>query len=521
MKKTTTFLWSMIITLIICVPLARGEDLKKVAVLPFTINADRDLTFLRDGIMDMLISRLAWKDKVAAVEKGLVSKEIEKIDGPIDKSSALKIGKAVNADYVVLGSLTVFGESVSMDASIMDVTEGKELITAFNQSKGMDQVIPAVNQFALDINSKILGRRLVPPQYVLEPEQRAVVGETGPESLEPILKARVPFEAIGIDAGDVDGDGENEIVAIDYRTVYIYKLKGDKLVPVNKKEGPNWAYYASLDVADLNGNGRAEIYVSNVAGESASSFAMEWDGRDFRDLVSGKRWLFRVIDHPIRGKSLIGQRRQTAGVFLDKVYFLTIEDGDIKEGEEVLSFREANVFNFAIGDVEGKGGLESAVLRESGDLLLVNSAGNIDLEDGGGYGGSYRYLADTSQGKAQNAEGELTFLSPRVLMYDINSDGKKEVVVCRNDMKAGGRLFRRVRIFNYGRVLFLENTLEGMEVKKQTGRLARCVTDYQIKDADNDGRAELLVTVTDPKTITLGGEGKGRGRIFVYKLGQP
>ena len=517
MKKTTTVLWSMVIILFALVPVARAEAPKKVAVLPFTINADRDLSFLRDGIVDMLISRLAWKDQVAAVEKGLVKKEVARHKGTIDKTKAIKVGKALNADYVVLGSLTVFGESVSMDASILDVAKAKELITAFNQSKGMDQVIPTVNRFALDINSKILGRRLVPPQYVLEPEERAV-RESGPGAMEPVLAARVPFEILGIDVGDVDGDGQNEVVAIDQRTVYIYKLKANKLTQANKIPGSNWAGYVALDVADLDKNGRAEIYVTNVVGESMSSFAMEWDGRAFKELVSGELWFFRVINHPVRGECLVGQKRELTGVFSGRVCFLSIEDGDIKRGEEVLSFREANVFNFAMGDMEGKGSLDTAVLRDSGELLLVDSDGDIGLEDGGDYGGSYRYVADTKHDTAQNPEGTLTFLSPRLIMHDIDSDGKKELVLCRNDTKTGG-LFDRVRLFNQGRVLFLERTVEGLEVKTQTGRLAKCVTDYQVKDADNDGRPELVVAVTQPKAISIAD--KGRGRIMVYELAKP
>ena len=32
---------------------------------PFEINAEKDLTFLQEGILDMLGSRLAWRDRVS------------------------------------------------------------------------------------------------------------------------------------------------------------------------------------------------------------------------------------------------------------------------------------------------------------------------------------------------------------------------------------------------------------------------------------------------------------------------
>ena len=35
----------------------------KVAIIPFKINAEKDFTFLKDGIFDMLASRLSWGKK--------------------------------------------------------------------------------------------------------------------------------------------------------------------------------------------------------------------------------------------------------------------------------------------------------------------------------------------------------------------------------------------------------------------------------------------------------------------------
>ena len=153
--------WIILIILavvLIQAPASSAKTPKKIAILPFNMNADRDLTFLQEGIMDMIRTRLAWKGEVDILEKKAVKKETAHIEGHLDSDSALTVGKALQADYVILGSLTVFGESVSIDARILDVAKGEEQVTAFNQSKGMDEVIPTVNQFAQDINAKIMGR---------------------------------------------------------------------------------------------------------------------------------------------------------------------------------------------------------------------------------------------------------------------------------------------------------------------------------------------------------------------------
>ena len=38
----------------------------QVAIVPFKVNAEKDLSFLRDGIVDMLSSRLSLEDKVTS-----------------------------------------------------------------------------------------------------------------------------------------------------------------------------------------------------------------------------------------------------------------------------------------------------------------------------------------------------------------------------------------------------------------------------------------------------------------------
>ena len=75
MKKSITCLLPTFLTLILLTlvyaPASFAKKPEKVAVLPFTMNAERDLSFLREGILDMLASRLFWKDKVMVIEKRL------------------------------------------------------------------------------------------------------------------------------------------------------------------------------------------------------------------------------------------------------------------------------------------------------------------------------------------------------------------------------------------------------------------------------------------------------------------
>ncbi|MBW1801381.1 MAG: VCBS repeat-containing protein, partial [Deltaproteobacteria bacterium] len=326
---------------------------KTVAILPFTMNADRDLSFLREGIMDMMGSRLAWKGEVKVIQKGIVNRAVNRFEGPINRESALDIGKALKVDYVILGSLTVFGDSISIDARILDVAKSEELMTAFNQTRGMDAVIPTINQFAQDINEKIMGRIIQPKLHAAAPSAvpKGPGGLAAPdddfEGREVGLSQRFRFEIKSLAAGDVDGDGKNEAIFITSRQIYIYRLNGTRFMQAQVfKEG--WSpQYIYGDAIDLDGNGKAEMYVTNLDENNVSSYVYEWAGGQFRQIAAAPGWFLRVAELPGKGPTVIGQRRRTGRAFHGKVQIMKRE-GDRFTPTEILKLpRFWNIYNFA------------------------------------------------------------------------------------------------------------------------------------------------------------------------------
>ncbi len=495
-------------------PICAAEGPKKVAIVPFAINADRDLTFLQEGILDMLASRLAWKGEVQVLEKGLVKKQVSQTEGPVDRAKALDAGKALQADYVIYGSLTVFGESVSLDARILDVAGAEELMTAFKQTKGMDEVIPTVNQFAMDINEKIMGRSMAPaaavaaavPEAPKGPGGLAAVGEdfegTGAQKVQGFR-----VQIVSLDVGDVDGDGKDELVFVDNNKVYIYKWKENAFALFKTIDGGLSAEYIHVSVGDLDRNGRAEIYVSSVASNSVSALILEWEGNTFREMVKGERWLLRVIEVPGQGKTLVGQRRTVGGRFRGKVQFLKREgNGLIPTGSLDLP-SQANVFNFAIADLQGNG-LKSTVLLDSADYLrLYNPGKEVVWTSDEYYGGSITSIET-------DLDRNYVFISVPIYITDVDEDGKQEVMICRNRSKSG-RFTARFRAYASGALHFLNADPAGLSVKWTTRKAAGPIVGYRVADVDHDGLQELVVaSVTKTKKMLI----KPRSQVVVYDL---
>jgi TolB-like protein len=501
--------------------LSADESPKKIAVLPFTMNADRDLSFLQSGIMDMLNSRLAWKGRVQIIEKGAVKKAVDATPGPLDKEKALSVGSALGADYVILGSLTVFGDSVSIDAKILDVAKSDELVTAFDQSKGMDGVIPTVNQFAEDINAKIMGKEVYQPEHHVEKGQKesgpiiAMEEQSGGSGQRPSYVHRLKLEIKGLDVGDVDGDGKAELVIIDKNTVYVYKWGKNRLIQFKEIKGswsPNFIY---VSVADVTENGLSEIYVSNLTATNASAVVLEWDGSNFKETTKRESWLIRVVDLPGRGKTLLGQKRATEGKYIGDVYVLKREGDGLVATEPLKLPRDGNVFNFVQSDLEGKGAIFTTLLDPYEHIDVYNQEGQRLWKSDEYFGGSLAYMdyMDVNVNRMIQTPIRVFIPSP-IFLYDINGDGKEEVVICQNHSKVA-RIFGDFRWFGSGKVHFMDWDGASLVTKWVTPKLSGTTVGYKVADLDNDGLPELVVASVTSESYFMGFP---QSQILVYDL---
>ena len=521
--RALTLVVSSILVLFSLAP-SFSEEPQKLAILPFTMNADRDLNFLQEGIMDMLSSRLAWKDKLEIIEKGLIKKELTTIPGPMDEKKALQVGKSLGADYVIFGSLTVFGESLSLDAKILDVNKSEVLVTAYDQSKGMDGVIPTVNQFAENINAKIMGKDIPvqehrPGEFGHSESDAGALINIGKEAegshKKPSFVQRLKIEIRGLDVGDLDGDGKKELVVIDKKNVFVYKWqkKGPYLFKIIEGTwSPDFIY---VNVADIDGNGKAEIYVCNLTATNAGSLVLEWDGTKFNEIIHGQTWLIRVVDLPGKGKVVVGQRRNAEGNYLGGVELLKRQGGDFVSAGALSLPRFANAFNFVQCDLSGKGSIFTILLGPWEHLQVYNPTGEALWKSDDFYGGSLCYMEfmDPDVNRMAKTAQRLFIASP-ILTYDVNKDGKKEVVICKNDSKTA-RIFTDFRWFGSGRVHFMDWDEAGLVSQWTSQKLSGTVVGYQVADVDNDGLDELIVANVTSESYFIG---LPKSRLVVYDL---
>ena len=510
---------------------AMGDEPSRVALVPFKIHADRDLSFLKEGILDMLTLRLSSEDNVVVVARKEIAQLLKKRSEPANEATARAFGNALDADYVVFGSVTIFGNSVSLDAKMVDVSEETSALAFSKEGDNMDGVIPHISLFAAEARKRVLARALSPglkgkkaaqgpldasarPETVVpaEPGDQSEIAARGPvlkrapdlaESAEmtpdtaaPGLWKSQPFKCaiVGITLGDVDGDTKTEVVFVSDRRVYVYRLENKRLLKVKEFSGHRSQRFIGVDVADVNGNGYGEIFVTSLkgTGQSLDSFVLEWDGHELRKIKEDEPWYYRVIDKPHEGKVLLGQKRTVTDLFVPGLYRLAWQAGEYTPQEPFTPPKGTNIFGYAVGDVMNNGKQMTVIFDRDEHVRIFGPSGKEEWVSDDPYGGTMNYLSFTSPTDLQD-ENRL-YLPQRIFVHDLDRDGKNEVIVASNQGTLGRRL-STLRLLTSGHMVGLSWGRLGLAATGQTRKTKGYISDVAIGDLDNDGSKEVVVAV--------------------------
>ncbi|MHB8909214.1 MAG: outer membrane protein assembly factor BamA [Syntrophales bacterium] len=151
------------LAIILCWP-ARGtaaENIKNVALFPFEINstAPHGGADLRETVYREVAAELLKSKNIRLVDKGALASAIA--GKPLNDALVLEAGRKAGAAYTVTGSLTEFGEQISVDVRLIDVREGKVLPGIFVQGRGRKNLGAILAQLRMDIMSRIASEQRI------------------------------------------------------------------------------------------------------------------------------------------------------------------------------------------------------------------------------------------------------------------------------------------------------------------------------------------------------------------------
>ncbi|WP_457553009.1 FG-GAP-like repeat-containing protein [Desulfobacula sp.] len=534
MKAAWLFIAMSIFTMVTITPGLCFQP-KKVAVIPFFINSPQDLGFLQNGLFNMLFSRLSDPGKVDVLDRETVDKvmaQAQKSDvtkGSLNESKARIIGANMGVDYILFGSLTNFGDSVSLDASMVDMTGEKSTMSFFEQSNKMGDVIPMVNTFAGDVNMKVFNRSIENEMYAgpgkagqqapgQVPGQNTGgfvnLQQTSQLGFSTYLKFKGQINAMA--AGDVNKDGHAQVVTATDSEVLIYHFEGRRLLLDKKLDFDSTNRIISLDIADINKNGFPEIFVTslNIFRTGLKSFVLEFNGSTYKTLAEDEPYYFRVVDGPDKGKLLLGQK-SAVNPFQGRIYTMTVSGSHYAKDKKLRMPRSASVLSLARGSVTAKESKEYIMINENGRLIVASETGAIDWEGNKKFGGTAHYFLLPRQDTDASYQ-ERVYFNPRILFYDMDGNGMPEILAVQNQELGGGH-FGSYKRFTKGSLEILSWNGIALAPKAKTRSVQGWISDFAIADMDGDGKDELLVSVAGKSKLLIGAKGQ-TSNIISYKL---
>ncbi len=517
---------------------AAGAAPKTVAILPFAMNSPQDLTFLQNGLFSMLSSRLSDPGNVDVLDRATVDAAMARASADtataLTQDRARAIGEQLGADYVLFGSLTHFGESVSLDAAMVDLTEDKPALTFFEQSNNMGDVIPLVNTFAGDINQKVFNRSIANELYVQPtPEGPQAPGgfqgsgqgaayqggfvnrqQPGARGFATHLKFEGVITAMA--AGDLNKDGTIQVVAATDDTLMIHRMSGNQLVLEKQLEYASTNRIVSLDIADINGNGFPEIFVSSLTihRDGLQSFVVEYNGSDYVTLVDNQSYYYRVIQTQDTDPTLLGQYTGNSP-FDGRISIMQAEGASYARQKQMRFPRNTSVLSLAKGPVTSDTADEYVMINQFGRLVVTSDSGAIEWESTQKYGGTaHVWLMPRNDTDASYRKR--IYIHPRICFYDMNEDDKPEILAVQNNEFGGGSMGRYKR-FKNGTIQVLSWNGIALAPIFSTSDLQGWISDFAIADITGDGKEELIVSVVTQNKLAILAKDKASS-IISYEL---
>lgn len=471
--------WLILPALLVSAGLGQaGEQTKpRLAILPFTLNGSDDLAYLKEGVRAMLASRIAVRAGVIV----LGGAEVARVVAGKAQPDLQGVADELAADLVLAGSITALGPGVSIDARLLMVDRAvSENFFAAAENKA--QLIDAIDQLASEVSAVISGeeREAGPlekspaeatsssepalsaeedgsphPDRIFEKSGSAPVPLEVPEGVsvpaparsmpiagsangrsdaaEPTLAGThsrfLDMEIQAIDVGDLFGEGAELTVVAEKQEISVFRRDNKQLTKVAEApEAPRHVRIIALNLADLNNNGRAEIYITAVSAGAPYSYAMEWNGRGFAKLFDRQRHYLRPLFLPGKGWGLYGQRSGIDNPVKPGIYKADPRTGALDTADRLAVPDSVNLYEFVMADFTGDGRLETAVQTQENQLLVYSDSGDVLWRGSADYGYTRRFIGEPYAGGDQ----KILQVPTRLIASDLNGDGRPELAAMEN-----------------------------------------------------------------------------------------
>ena len=213
----------------------------------------------------------------------------------------------------------------------------------------------------------------------------------------------------------------------------------------------------NVEVADLDGDGQDEIFVSNVTkGSTVSSFIYKHGSEGLKQVQKDIPWLFRSVREPSGNRSIISQRLTSNGEYNGEVFYFKFAEGKYAEDVAIKGTLGKSLFGFSLYETD-KGALFLNVGK--GSKFSISSSKKTEYNAPNYYGDTFHILPvkekKRTAGKATSADAadaviemldKRIFITPRI---EIVND--EQFAIVQNNLYT--RVFTASPVFSESAIL--------------------------------------------------------------------
>ncbi len=250
----------------------------------------------------------------------------------------------------------------------------------------------------------------------------------------------LPFDAQFLAAADFEGSGTLQYAFSDGVKLHVYRQEQSgwheewvEAAPAPDEE----MRQINLDVADINGNGRPELFVTAALKDKVFSYVIEYHDGVYQRIADLPGFL-RIIQYPGKGAILIGQDYNPKTFYAGQPKQYVWSNGRYTVGPELPLPRGVKLYGFTFATVGEPNPL--LVALDDKNRVLVYSRDSMVWKSPEAYasvGLSVKKpvissTAVISQSVAEAESSDKVRIAGRVLALDMNGDGREEILLPEN-----------------------------------------------------------------------------------------
>ena len=379
------------VLLAISSPASAADYSRRIAIAPFAILGPHEEIRQTVDILPRLVSSRLMA--MTGAEVLLLPPE----DGPPEDAA-----KRAGLPLLLKGSVAKLGAGYSIDVTVTDLVGGQMAGAFFTTAATEDEIIPRLGDLAADISEKMFGvkvavRAYTPPQAVPPPVSppaipapAATVGapsaapppsEGGwiPSSMEKVAESgKIVDELHGVVAGDVDREGNGEVIAYGKKGIHMYRVSGSEILPKARITDGIPGQILNVEAVDLDGDGEKEIVVTGIDGEELRSTVLKKKGETYGKIADRLPY-YLVLLPDWQGKEVLaGQQHGDDFPFHGKLYAMVWDGKTLRMGEAL----PADTLRVPLSS--GILGLSSARFGEEWKWIYTDKKDNLRILSRGG-----------------------------------------------------------------------------------------------------------------------------------------